>query len=205
LYSNYKTKYRINIYNKTRYKANKVKTILKQKTRDHRIRQSKRSGDPGAPGNKPYLLNPQITLGHASWVLCLFNPFMQNEPNLNISATKIYLDLASWLRCLLQLFTRLRRLFVTFCKFQKLTHLTLCTTKTYITFHHKIHFTRGVYPPFVKREKMQNKPNFNPTDHMHQKTINQSRPWRIPQNNKLSIIDNQLKGPISPYHLFTSS
>ncbi len=65
---------------------------------------------------------------------------MKNKPNLNISATKIPLFLASWLLCLLQFFTRQMQNFTkkskkipAFCKFLTLTHLTPYTTKTYTT------------------------------------------------------------------------
>jgi hypothetical protein len=103
--------------------------------------------------NKPNFkltLNPTWFMGtpnahipaapHGSRATSHESRFMKNEPNLNISATKIYLDLASWLRCLLQLFTSPRLTFAhklkkmrAFCKFLKITYLTTCTTKTYIT------------------------------------------------------------------------
>jgi hypothetical protein len=103
----------------------------------------------------------------ASWVLCLFNPFMQNKPNFkprstikmkkqtqfsyqrhrrNTQTVQIYPQL-------LQLFTRLRRTFAqkmqkmrAFCKFLKLTHLRLYTTNTYKTFSHPVCVFRLTHP-----------------------------------------------------------
>jgi hypothetical protein len=53
-----------------------------------------------------------------------------------------------------------RVLFFTFLNFQTKTHLTPCTTKTYTNIQTQIPLKRGVYLPFLCREKMQNEPNF---------------------------------------------
>jgi hypothetical protein len=99
---------------------------------------------------------------------------MQNEPNLLrlicLKGIVTYLKvpkkhangaiLHQTFHSILKLFTRQMQLFVTFCKFLKVMHLTPCTSKAYKTFHPRIRFKRGIYPPFVWWEKMQNEPNF---------------------------------------------
>jgi hypothetical protein len=91
--------------------------------------------------------------------------FIQNEPNFNHTFSNILTRIMR----LLQLFIRLMRTFTqklkkmrNFCKLLKLTHLTPCTTKTYITFYHKIPLTSEIYTQFWRKEKIQNKPNFIP-------------------------------------------
>ncbi len=87
---------------------------------------------------------------------------MQNEPNFNptiILNFGIHPTGANLFTRIIRTLPQKTQKIRTFCKFWTLTHLTPCTTKTYITFHPRIHSTRRVYPPSLWREKMQNKPN----------------------------------------------
>ena len=127
----------------------------------------------------------------------IINNQWKNEPNLTPNFSSTLPPIYSFTRRKARTFAQKTKQMRDFCNFQTQTHLTPCTTKAYITFHPKIPFTRGVYPPFVRREKMQNEPNLLSAQMNLSEVDLISRPWRIQQNNQSSIIDNQWKGPIS--------
>ncbi len=87
---------------------------------------------------------------------------LQNNPKIYSQKVYILITFSTLFPSFSITFTRFSALFVLFSNFLTLTHLTPCTTKTYITFYPKIHFTRGIYTHLVRREKMKNKPNLTP-------------------------------------------
>ena len=127
-----------------------MKTIFKQITRDTRINPKSNC--------TPIMHAGKITKN------------MQNEPNFNPNAPTKNANNANFTQIfhsLLKLSNRLRRLFLNnckkmrnFCTFLTLTHLTTCTTKTYITFCPKMPFGRQATNPERREKKNEKRTQF---------------------------------------------
>ena len=166
LYS-YQTKYRLNMYLQTRKKTDKMNTkfgeinneqstisyrITMNQSRttrcEHRIRQSKRSPDPGEAGNEPNF-NHKASTKHANGV-----DFTNNISSKTTNFSS-------------EVHQKTQKMHA-FCNYLTLIHLTPCISKAYITFYPGIHFAhheRSLTAVFVagdiKNAKRTQFQNFN--------------------------------------------